>query len=53
MKINLSATLEQALALQVKATARDSWLKENKEAINALNDLAEKNGLFSDSFREL
>jgi len=53
MKINLSATLEQALALQVKTTVRDSWLKENKEAINALNDLVEKNGLFSDSFREL
>ena len=53
MKINLSATLEQALALQVQTTARDLWLKDNKEAIEALNDLAEKNGLFSDSFREL
>ena len=53
LKINLSATLEQALAIQVKTTARDSWLKENKEAINALNDLADNNGLFSDSFREL
>ncbi|VAW63377.1 hypothetical protein MNBD_GAMMA08-17 [hydrothermal vent metagenome] len=53
MKINLSATLEQALVLQVKTTARDLWLKENKKAIEALNDLAEKNGLFSDSFREL
>ncbi len=53
LKINLSATLEQALALQVKIIARDLWLKDNKEAINALNDLAEKNGLFSDSFREL
>ncbi len=53
LKINLSATLEQALALQVKTTARDTWLKENKEAISALNNLAEKNGLFSDSFREL
>ncbi len=53
MKINLSATLEQALALQVQTTVRDLWLKDNKEAIEALNDLAEKNGLFSDSFREL
>jgi antitoxin CcdA len=53
MKINLSATLEQALALQVKTIARDLWLKENKKAIEALNDLADKNGLFSDSFREL
>jgi len=53
LKINLSATLEQALALQVKSTARDAWLKENKNAIEALNDLADKNGLFSDSYREL
>jgi len=53
LKINLSATLEQALALQVKNTARKAWLKENKSAIEALNDLADKNGLFSDSYREL
>ena len=53
LKINLSATLEQALALQLKSTARDAWLKENKKAIEALNDLANKNGLFSDSYREL
>jgi len=53
LKINLSATLEQALAIQVKRTAREAWLNENREAIEALNELTEKNGLFSDSFREL
>jgi len=53
LRINLSATLEQALALQVKTTAREAWLKENKKAIEVLNDLAEKNGLFSDAYREL
>jgi len=53
LKINLSAALEQALALQVKSTAREAWLKENKAAIDALNDLSTKNGLFSDSYREL
>ena len=53
LRINLSATLEQALALQVKSTAREAWLKENKKAIDALNDLVDKNGLFSDSYREL
>jgi len=53
LRINLSATLEQALALKVKRAAREIWLKENKKAIEALNDLAEKNGLFSDSYREL
>ena len=53
LKINLSATLEQALAIQVKKTAREAWLSENREAIEALNELTNKNGLFSDSFREL
>jgi len=53
LKINLSAALEGVLALQVKNSARSAWLNENKEAINALNDLADNNGLFSDSYREL
>lgn len=53
LRINLSATLEQALAIQVKSTAREAWLNENKKAIEALNELTEKNGLFSDAYREL
>lgn len=53
LKINLSATLEQALAIQIKRTAREAWLSENREAIEELNELTNKNGLFSDSFREL
>ncbi len=52
LKINLSATLEQALALQVKKMERDTWLIENKKAIETLNDLADENGLFSDQFRK-
>ena len=51
LKINLSATLEQALIVQVKKAQRELWLKENKEAIAELNKLSEENGLFSDSFR--
>ncbi len=51
LKINLSATLEQALALRVKEAAREIWLEENREAIKNLNDLTDKNGLFSDSYR--
>ena len=53
LKINLSATLENALAIQVRKAARAQWLEENKEAITTLNDLAENNGLFSDFYREL
>lgn len=51
-KINLSATLEQALAQQLRQSEREKWKSENKEAIEALNELAEKHGLFSDSFRD-
>jgi antitoxin CcdA len=52
LKINLSATLEQALANEVRAAEQEQWLNNNKEAIQALNELSEKNGLFSDSYRE-
>ncbi|HHJ12847.1 MAG TPA: acetoacetyl-CoA synthase [Gammaproteobacteria bacterium] len=51
-KINLSATLERALVRQLRLAEQEAWKKENREAIEALNDLSEKHGLFSDSFRE-
>ena len=51
LKINLSATLEQALADELRTTERDKWLRSNKKAIDSLNELAERNGLFSDSYR--
>ncbi len=50
-KINLSATLEHALAQQLRKTEREKWKIENQGAIEALNELVEKHGLFSDSFR--
>ncbi|PID43666.1 MAG: hypothetical protein CSA52_02880 [Gammaproteobacteria bacterium] len=52
LKINLSATLEHALIVQVRNAQREKWKEENKDAIDALNRLGEENGLFSDSFRE-
>lgn len=52
LKINLSATLESALETQVRLSAREKWLKENKRAITSLNEFVENNGLFSDSYRE-
>lgn len=52
MKINLSATLEKALVVEIKNAEKEKWLKRNKKAISALNNLAEQRGLFSDSFRE-
>jgi antitoxin CcdA len=53
MKINLSATLERALVLEIRNSERERWLKKNKKAISELNNLAETEGLFSDSFRKL
>jgi len=53
LKINLSATLENALAQQVRKAERTKWKKENKEAINKINELSEKYGLFSDSYRDI
>ncbi len=52
LNINLSATLELALENELRKAERDNWLKDNKKAIDALNDLADKNGLFSDAYRE-
>jgi antitoxin CcdA len=51
LKINLSATLEEALEEKVREQRRKQWLEENQQAIQACNELAEKNGLFSDKYR--
>jgi antitoxin CcdA len=51
MDINLSATLEQALAAAVKLRQREQWLAKNKDAIAAYNEHVEKHGIFSDGLR--
>ena len=50
MKINLSATLEQALQEKLKVAKENAWKEENKMAINAYNQFVEENGSFSDEF---
>jgi antitoxin CcdA len=49
--INLSQTLELALAEEVKKRREIDWLEQNREAIAAYNRHVEKHGLFSDRFR--
>ena len=49
--INLSATLEAALADKLVKIRREKWLKENAGAISAYNEFVEENGLFSDGIR--
>lgn len=51
MNINLSATLENELARQLKIKQREQWLQENAKAIQAYNDFVENEGVFSDGIR--
>ena len=51
LDINLSATLEQALAAILKKKQREQWLAENGEAMNAYNEHVEAHGVFSDDLR--
>ncbi len=50
-KINLSHTLEVALAAELKRQRETEWLEQNKEAIAAYGRLVEREGLLSDSYR--
>ena len=51
LKINLSATLEQALESQLAQAEAAKWAEENKAAIQAYNDFVDENGCFGDEFR--
>jgi len=51
LDINLSATLEQALAEVLKKKQREQWLAENGKAINAYNEHVKVHGVFSDDLR--
>lgn len=52
LKINLSATLEQALESQLAKAEAAKWAEENKAAIRAYNEFVDENGCFGDEFRE-
>ena len=49
--INLSATLEAALADQLRIRRRDRWRTENEAAIEAYNRDVDQNGSFGDQAR--
>lgn len=51
LDINLSATLEMALAQALKEKQREQWLVDNRQAITAYNEHVESNGVFSDELR--
>lgn len=50
--INLSATLESALADRLRQARQQKWLEENREAIAAYNEHVDKHGVFSDGARK-
>ena len=52
LKINVSATLEQALADKVREQQRQVWLTENQQAIDDYNQFVEHNGAFADGLRK-
>jgi len=51
LKINLSATLENALTDLVNAKQQELWKQKNKIAIEAYNQLVDENGVFGDDLR--
>lgn len=51
LEINLSATLEHALAEVLKMKQREQWLAENQAAMAAYNEQVEREGVFSDGLR--
>jgi antitoxin CcdA len=51
LKINVSATLETALADIVAARRRELWKEENKAAIEAYNQLVEEADVACDGMR--
>lgn len=52
LKINLSATLEQALAAKLAAKEAEKWAQSNRQAINVYNNFVAEYGCFGDEFRE-
>ena len=51
LKINISSTLEVALAEALKEKKTSEWKKDNKKAIVSYNEAIEEFGLFSDGMR--
>ena len=51
LKVNLSATLEQALKDKLKSVEEERWKKESKAAIAAYNEFVADNGCVDDEFR--
>ena len=49
--LNLSATLERALIVELAESQREKWRRDNRGAISAYNAHVERHGTFSDRLR--
>lgn len=49
--VDLATTLEEALALEVHRRQRETWLEENREAIDTYNQHVAQYGVFSSGLR--
>jgi len=49
--VDVASTLEEALASEVHKRQREAWLAENREAIDAYNELVARDGVFSTGLR--
>jgi antitoxin CcdA len=52
LKINLSATLEQALTAKLAANKADNWARSNQQALKSYNNFVDEHRCFEDEFRE-
>lgn len=52
LKVNLSATLEQALREKLIDVEAEKWKKDNKTSIEAYNDFVSENGCLSEEYRD-
>lgn len=50
-KINLSKTLEESLEEILKKQDQQTWVEENREAMEASNRFVDEHGLWSDGLR--
>ena len=49
--LDLTPTREDASVRKVQERQREAWLTENREAIEAYNELVARNGVFSKGLR--
>jgi antitoxin CcdA len=49
--VDLASTLEEALSLEIQKRQGETWLEENREAIEAYNELVAQDGVFSSGLR--